>query len=338
MRDFWRSSGYRLLTVTADNRLQITDDFLRMHLLRPELAPVAESCDAELRLHESLLSDPRGTVGPQEIDAVADADVRDNLRIWLRFRDRLLAADTLEAAYAQLFQGTGVDVAPLFVQQLTQILCRHLLGANADPLQARMAEFLFRVQRISVRDDGAVMAADDETVERFATDGGFGSLGELLREQRVALRTIDLDVLDAANADSYWTRDERFDTAVSLNRGQPALDSLCRVLESWIAHFHAAKTSIRPQPAIDDKQWMWHVGLDAEASALLNDLYNKVEVEESRLERLLCLFQLDFADPDDVRTALRGRPVYLAMAMDAGNCLRLKPQNLLLNLPLARSS
>ena len=31
-----------------------------------------------------------------------------------------------------------------------------------------------------------------------------------------------------------------------------------------------------------------------------------------------------------------GRPVYLAMAMDAANRVKLKPQNLLLNLPLAR--
>ncbi len=338
MPDFWPSSGYRLLARTGDHRLQVTDAFLRMHLLRPELAPIAESCDNELRLHEALLAAPRRAIAPAEIDAVADADVRDNLRIWLRFRDRLLAADTIEAAYSQLFHGSGVDVAPLFVHQLTQILCRHVLGETADPLEARMAECLFRIQRITVRDDGAVMAADEETIERFAVDGGFGSIGELLRQQQTVLRTVDLDVLDGANADSYWTRDERFDTAVSLNRGQPALEALCRVLEKWIAHFHAAAVTIRPQQAIDDKQWVWHVGLDAEASLLLNDLYNKVEVDAARLGRLLCLFQLDFTNPDDMRQALRGRPVYLAMAMDAASNLRLKPQNLLLNLPLARAS
>jgi hypothetical protein len=35
---------------------------------------------------------------------------------------------------------------------------------------------------------------------------------------------------------------------------------------------------------------------------------------------------------------IRGKPVYLAMAMDAENRLKLKPQNLLLNLPLAKRS
>ena len=94
--------------------------------------------------------------------------------------------------------------------------------------------------------------------------------------------------------------------------------------------------SIRPQREIDDKRWVWHVGLDAEASALLNDLYNRVDVEEKRMRRLLCLFELTFANPGDMRPRIAGRPVYLAMAMDAGGRLKLKPQNLLLNLPLAR--
>lgn len=337
MPDFWPSCGYRLLTVAGENRLAVTDDFLRMYLLRPELAPIPESCDAELRLHDALLASPRRQVAADEIDAIEDTDARDNIRIWLRFRDRLLGADSLESAYARLFQGSGVDVAPLFVQQLSQVLCRHMLGTAADPLAARAAELLFRPQRISVHEDGSLMAADDETVERFAT-GGFGSLGELLREQRTPLRSIDLDVLDRSNADSYWTRDERCDLAISLNRSQPVLDALCRVLERWIAHFHAVQVTITPQQAIDDKKWVWHVGLDAEASGILNDLYNKAEVDETRMQRLLCLFQLDFVNPDDMRTQLRGRPVYLAMAMDADNRLRLKPQNLLLNLPLARAS
>ena len=54
--------------------------------------------------------------------------------------------------------------------------------------------------------------------------------------------------------------------------------------------------------------------------------------------RLLCLFRLEFADPADMRPAIAGEPVYLAMAMDGEQRLQLKPQNLLLNLPLARPS
>ena len=65
---------------------------------------------------------------------------------------------------------------------------------------------------------------------------------------------------------------------MSLNRGGGALEGLCRLLERWIAHFLGAEVAIRPRPGIEDARWVWHVGLDAEASALLNDLYNRVEV------------------------------------------------------------
>ncbi len=335
MPDFWPSCGYRLLAVDDDRRLRVRDDFLRGYLLRPELAPVRESCPAEIALHETLVSDPRARVSENEVAAIADPDARDNLRVWLRFRDRLLDAPTLEAAYVGLFEGEGVDVPPLFVHQLTQILLRHILGAEADPTEARAAEMLFRDQKISVLDD-AVMAADQQSVELLATTGSLGSLGELLAQNRTPARTVDLDVLSEDNADTYWTRDERFDLAVSLNRGQPALAALCRVLQRWIAHFLAVDVTIAPEREIVDARWVWHVGLDAEASALLNDLYNGVDVADDRRERLLCLFALRFTDPAAMRPSIAGRPVYLAMAMDRQNRLRLKPQNLLLNLPLAR--
>ena len=336
MPDFWRSCGYGLLSVTPAGRLVVSEAFLRSFLSRPELSPLPESCASECALHQSLQANPFRAVPDAKIEAMADPDARDNYRIWLRFRDRLLAAPDLESAYVALFQGEGVDVPPMFVHELTQILLRHILGESAAPMEARAAEMLFRTQRVSVVDDGAVMAADVETVERHASTGGFGSLGELLAQNRTPTRTIDLDVLSEDNATAYWERDERRDFAVSLNRGSGALEALCRVLERWIAHFLAVDVAIRPQREIEDARWVWHVGLDAEASSLLNDLYNRVEVAAERMERVLCLFELSFAAASDMRPSIAGRPVYLAMAMDRDHQLKLKPQNLLLNLPLAR--
>jgi hypothetical protein len=336
MPNFWSSCGFDLLT-QRDGALIVTDNFLRSFFLRPEIAPIAESCAAEVKLHEALLADPRRAVANVEILQIADPDAQANYRILLKFRDRLLAAPTLEAAYTGLFKGDGVDVPPLFVFQLTQIFLRHILGADGDPLEARMAECLFRVQKISVMEDGAVMAADDETVEVFADTGGFGSLGELLKKQNTPTRSIDLDVLSTDNAEIYWERDERHDLAVSLNRGQPALDALMRVLEKWVKHFLAVEVTIAHRREIDDKQWVWHVGLDATASGVLNDLYNNETVDEARMSRLLCLFELRFANAADMRPNIAGRSVYLAMAMDSDGKLKLKPQNLLLNLPLNRA-
>ncbi|MEP7327708.1 MAG: DUF6352 family protein [Betaproteobacteria bacterium] len=337
MPDFWPACGFGLLTAGSDGRLTITDDFLRSFLVRPELAPVPESCAAELSLHDALLAAPHRVVTSAELTALADADVRENYAIWLRFRARLAAAPSLEAAYLSLFRGDGVDVPPMFVQQMTQVLLRHILTADADPMQARVAEMLFRPQKIAVLADGAVMAADEITIEVFSTTGGFGSLGELLAQNRTPSREIELDVLDADNAALYWDRDERHDFSISLNRGRPALDALCRVLERWVRHFLGVDVTIVHERAIDDARWVWHVGLDAEASALLNDLYNKVDLDDTRMARLLCLFRLEFRNPADMRPAIAGRPVYLAMAMDEQHRLRLKPQNLLLNLPLART-
>jgi hypothetical protein len=184
--------------------------------------------------------------------------------------------------------------------------------------------------------DGAVLLADGETVEMLATTGGFGSLGRLVAEAQTPLRQVELDVLDETNGAAYWDRDERHDTVLDLSFARPGLDALCRVLEAWGGHFLESEVSIVPVQAIRDERWVWHVGLDAEATAILNALYNGDDVAEERLARLISLFRLEFATPADMRPDLAGRPVYLGLAMTAQKSLRLKPQNLLVNLPLAR--
>ncbi len=339
--NFWPSSGYELLDVDANGHLLVTDAYLRHLLSRPEIAPIAESCANEVALHHSLEQQPRRVVADAELAGVADKDAADNYAVWLRFRDRLLAKPTLEASYLAIFQGEGVDVAPILVQQLTQILLRHVIGRCAktpNTMQVRMAELLFRTQKISILEDGAVMAADDETVERHALSGGFGSIGELLKQGGLPVRSVDLDVLSADNLDAYWPRSEFFDMVISLNHGQASLDALCRVLELWIKHFLQVDVRIQTDKEIVDEHWVWHVGLDAQANGILNDLYTGAEVSEERHRRLMCLFRLEFVNPADMLAAVAGRPVYLAMAMDEKNQLKLKPQNLLLNLPLAQRS
>lgn len=337
-RDYWLESGYSLLQVDAENQLHVTDEFLRHLLARPELAPIAESCTAELDLHRRLLQSPRAEVGEDLLRVVKDPDAAENYRVWLRFRSRLLAAPTLEGSYMALFQGAGVDVAPVLVAQLTQVLLRHIAGGGASAMDARVAEMLFRTQKISILEDGSVMAADHQTVERHAISGGFGSVGELLKQGGIPLRTVDLDVLGSDNPDLYWQREGCFDMVISLNFGQPSLSALCHLLERWVAHFLKVEVRIQTDREIVGAQWVWHVGLDAQASAILNDLYQGAEVEEERMRRLMCLFRLEFVNPSDMLAEVAGRPVYLAMAMDENQHVTLKPQNLLLNLPLARRS
>ena len=127
--------------------------------------------------------------------------------------DLLTARPSLEGAYLALFEGQGVDVAPKFVHQLTQVLLRHVLSLDSNSFETtaihvRAAEMMFRTQKVTVSKDGPVMAADEDTVERYATTGGFGSLGELLKKGDMPTRTIDLDVLNPDNADEFWKREK----------------------------------------------------------------------------------------------------------------------------------
>ena len=334
MADFWTHCGYNLLKRQADGRLVVTDDYLRLYYSRPELAPVAESCGAERALHASLLQNPRRGVTAAEIEALADFDARENYQVFIRFRSRLLAAETLEAFYFDLFRD-DIAVPPDFIHHTAQVILRGILDGVNDGLEARAAELFFRKQRVSIN-DGAIMLADDETVEMHANGGGFGNLGKLLKEGRTSPRTIELDVLDEASGGHYFERDERHDTVLRLNHGQPGCLAFARVLERWIAHFHGVRAGVQPVREIPDEDWVWHVGLDAEATALLNGIYNGGEVAEERMKRVIGLFRVDFRDPVVMQPEVAGAPVFLGLAAAVDGTLRMKPQNLLMNLPLAQ--
>ena len=353
MSDFWPSCGYRDLARDARGRLVPTAAWWARWLARPELAPVDESCAAERALHGRLLADPLRTVAAAELARIADADARANWQHWLRFRDAVQTAGTIEASYLALMRAGVVDVPPLFIDLMVQVIVRHLLDDSQDAFEARAGELLFRPQRISTA-DGAVLAGDQATLDLLNETGGFGELGRLLAQAQAPLRRVEIEVLTDDNAAAYWASDARFGFLLDLRHvltqdlghgvrfkltpARSGLPALARVLERWVAHLLGVRVTIRPESRIDDPRWRWHVGLDAASSALLNDLWAGREVEPERMQRLIGLFRLEFADPAEMRADLAGAPVYLGLAMNEKQVLRLKPQNLLLNLPLARSA
>lgn len=334
--DFWRNSGFHLLTRNAAGRLVVTEDFIRAYILRPEMRPVEDSCDNERKLHGLLLEEPSREVSERELMAFADPDARENYRVVLKFRSRLLAAETLEACYADLFADNRIEVPPLFIDQLCQVILRNILDDCDDPLEIRAAELFFREQNASI-EGGAIMLADLETVNSHASGGTYGSVGRLIAEANTPTRAVSLDVLDADNAKSYWGRDQKHDFVISLNHGRAATASFGRVLERWIHHFMQVRVSVTPVSAIDDRHWAWHIGLDAESTLVLNELWRGGEVDQDRLRRLLCLFKLEFSERADMRSDIAGRPVYLALAMDRNDVVKMKPQNILVSLPVARA-
>lgn len=332
--NFWQNSGYHLLAPDAEGHLTVTDDFLRAYFNRPEVAPVEESCDKERALHAALLSEPKRPVTDAEIDALEDPDGQANYKVLIDFRDRLVKAGTVEGCYLDIFREGDVRIPPIFLDQMTNVIVRQVLDGTDDAFRARAAELLFREQTVTVH-EGSILSGDLEVVEMLANTGGMGSIGQLLVEGGVKPKQVDLDVMQPENAHKYWQRDELHDMVLDLSFTRNGLDALCRVLEGWVHHFTGAEVSIQPVQKITDEKWVWHIGLDPDASAILNDLYNDVDVDEERLERLLSLFRMEFKDPSLMQPDIAGRPVYLGLAMSEKKRLRLKPQNILVNLPLA---
>ena len=349
MRDFWPTSGFRELRRDARGWLVPSDDYLRRFLALPELALVGESCAAERSLHDRLQAAPAAPVDPAALDALADADARRNYALFLRFRDALIAAGTLEGWYLALFRAGTIDIPPLFVDRVAEAIVHGLVDGCDDPFEVRAAELLFRAQRIAVR-DGKVLAGDRDAVDFRSETGGLGEIGRLL-VQNAALAPVDMEVLVPGNAGRYWAESERHaflldlshEIASTLGHGltltmrnaHSGLKALARVLERWLAHFLGLAVTIAPLARIDDAAWSWHVGLDSESTALLNELFRSGSEEPVREERLIGLFRLDFASPAEMRDDVADKPVYLGLAMTAERTLKLKPQNLLVNLPLA---
>ncbi len=283
------------------------------------------------------MAEPRRAVSDAQINALSDEDARDNYRVVLRFRDRLLSAGTIEGAYLALFNDGSVDIPPLFIEQMVHVILRNVLDGCGEPLRLRAAELFFRDQKLTLQ-DGAILVADLETVEMHAAGNAYGSIGRLIVEAQTSLKSVELDVLDRENAALYWERESGYDTVISLNHGRAALEALCRVIEAWVVHFHGVTVKVKPLARIDEPRWAWHIGLDAESTGILNDLYDGGEVDHGRMRRLLSLFRMDFADAGDMRPGIAGRPVYMALSANEDDRVRMKPQNLLVNLPLAPRS
>lgn len=332
---FWRSSGLHLLEKGPDGTLVVTADFLRAYLQRPELAPIAESCQNEIALHKDLMTDPFSLDLEHRIESLADPDAQDNYRVYRAFQSHLNGHQSIEQAYLALFnEGSPIRIPPLFIDQLVHAMTHNLVSDTSDALKARAGELLFRSQRVMTGDQG-VLSADEEVIEMHARSGGMGSLGKLVRSAETPLRNVDLDILNADNMEHYWSRSDRFDMVLDLTFARPGLDALSRVLESWVAMLAGLEVSIQPVRAIRDENWAWHIGLDVMSSAILNDLYEGNEVSDDRLAHLISLFRMEIKDQTGVLDSVRGRPVYLGLAFDEGKKLRLKPQNLIVNLPLA---
>ena len=353
MSNFWPSAGWPLLDITELGHLRVTAPWLARFLDRPELALVRESCAAERRLHHALREDPLMPVAEARLQTLADPDAADNYRAYLAFRDALVEVGTVEACYLRQIRSAQVTLAPPFMEAMTHVIVRHMLREVDDALEARAGELLFRPQRVTTV-DGVPLAGDAQTLDLLNETGGFGELGRLLAQAQAPIKAAQMKVLTADNGAEYWRaaagprahdflldlrhelkQDLGHGLEFTLARADSGLAALGRVLQRWVMHLLGVEVAITPLSRIDDEHWRWHVGLDAESTALLNDLYEGREVDTERQSRLISLFALRFARPGQALPEMAGRPVYLGLCRTADGQVRLKPQNLLLNLPVA---
>jgi len=351
--EFWKSAGLHLTHVNDDGWLVVTQDYLRAYYTRPEVHPVEESCANEIALHEALMDEPFMPVDAARLSDIADPDAVESYRIILAFRDVLTSAGTIEGAYLKLISSdtrtAGAKVPPVFLDQLVHLILRNILRDVRDPMRLRASELFFREQSVSTQ-SGRIMLADEEIVAMHGAAASAGSpsdlaqtgLGQLLSSTGMSVATsvparqVELDVLDNDNADIYWSRSDQFDTVVDFRFERPALDAFARVIEAWLAHMCRLKVNVQPMARIEDTDWRWHIGLDRGASSLLNALYDGKTPPMSDMERIIGLLKMDFMEKRDVIDRVRGHPVYLGLAMSPQNRVKMKPQNLIMNLPLTK--
>src|SRR4051812_40542273 len=333
MREFWVASGHHLTRRADHGGLVATPELIMAYLARPELMPPPDACDAERNLHASLLANPLRPVSKADIAALADADARENWTLMIAFRDRLIAAPSLEAVYVNVARNGAGDLPPIFVSQLCHLILRNALEGCEDPYTLRAAELFYRSQLATVH-EGALLLADAEVVEaqqHARHDMHASPLTAMLQPQ-----TFDnMDVMDDDNAWTYWSRSDAHAMAMNLGGNPKAREGLCRSMERWIAHLLGLTVRVETVPSIEDRDWRWFIGLDTEGTRIGNALWTGAALDADSARRIVALMRLHIEDTRLVDERVGTRPVYLIMAMGPDKVVRLKPQNLLVGLPLA---
>ncbi|MFL6818499.1 MAG: DUF6352 family protein [Bradyrhizobium sp.] len=336
MREFWVASGHHLTRRADHGGLVATPELILAYLARPELMPPADACEAERNLHASLLADPLRPVSNAEISGLADPDARENWTFMMAFRERLMTAPSLEAVYLDLARNGVSDLPPIFLSQLCHLILRNALEGCDDPYTLRAAELFYRSQQATIH-DGTLLLADAETIEaqqHTQHDIHLSPLTAMLQAKPFG----EMDVMDDENAWTYWSRSDAHAMVMNIGGNPKARAGLCRAIERWVAHLMGIAVNVETVASIEDHDWRWFVGLDAEGTRIGNALWDGAMPEGRAAERIVALMRLTIEDTHLVDERVGARPVYLILAMGAEKVVRLKPQNLVAGLPLASTA
>jgi hypothetical protein len=270
MREFWVSSGHQLTRRRSDGWLEVTDALLAAWLARPELVPPAEACAAERGLHARLRAAPAAAVHADELAALADPDAAENWRVFLGFRDGLVAAGSVEGAYLDL--AARPEPPPrLLADQLVHLVMRAALDGCDDPFVLRAAELFWRPQRTSLR-NGALLMTDLERAEDREADAHASPLFAILGVG-------EPEVMDEATADTYWGRSDAHDLALDWGGSPRSRAALATAIAAFLRHLMGIEARVEALTEVADVDFRWFVGLDADATALGNALWRGASPE-----------------------------------------------------------
>lgn len=333
MREFWVASGHQLSRRNERGELTATPELLIAWLARPELAPPAEACEAERALHVAMLDDPLRAVAQAELAAIADSDARENWAFFLKFRDLLIEAGSIEAAYIKLANAQRVALPPMFLDQMAHLILRNALDGCDDPFTLRAGELFFRSQKASVH-EGVLLLADSELVEeREKSKAAMMHVAPLS-----AMMEDDLDVMDEENAWTYWSRSDANSMALNLGGDSRARAGLARAIEAWVKHLTGFKVHAEAIARLEDKDWRWFIGLDAEGTRIGNNLWRGDSLREEDMDRVIAIMRVSFdgdkREQERLQERVRGKPFYLFLGANADRIVRMKPQNLVSGLPV----
>ena len=143
----------------------------------------------------------------------------------------------------------------------------------------------------------------------------------------------ELDVLDDENAWTYWSRSDAFTMTLDIGSNPRSREGLARVIEVWLRHCLGVEARSSRWPGS-------RTGTGAGSSASTPRHAHRqcaLEGRDHRRGRRLAGDRcgLAFAPGTPVEARAAGRPVYLLLAMTPDRVVRMKPQNLIVGLPLA---
>ena len=324
MPEFWVASGHHLTQLDPAGRMLVTDELITAWLARPEILPPPEACAAERALHARVLARPRAAVSVLELTGLQDPDAQENWRYFLRMRDALIAAGTIEQGYARIV-AEAITLPQVLMGQLVQLILRNALDGCDDPQVLRAAECFFRPQRSHIREE-KLLLADEELVQLHESEMHASPLTAMFSGG-----VDSLDVLGGGNEWTYWSRSDAHTTVLNFGGDPEARRGMARAIAAFLGHMLGVGARVTPTSRADEVDLRWFVGLDPAGTAIGNALWEGKPMPAT----LVGLFELRLDDADRLHPQMRGHPIWLILGLGADGALRMKPQNLLTGLPLA---